>query len=326
MSFLGDKTKKKMGGWMGNTISIGGRVVKIDACLSSTVVFQMSMRLIHKANIEQIDKPIRSFFWAGSADKKKYHFVRWNWICKPKKKGGLGIKNLYKFNVSLMCKWWWKLESGTGPWQNYMRQEYMRHGGVFYTKKKPGDSPLWTDMLHVKNIYLCGRRMKVGNGRNTSFWCDSWCDQLPLKDRFPEIYDICIEQNVTVAEAAVMHWNFSFRRWMTPDLACQIHGLHQIMAQTVLTEEQDKPVWRWTKGGKFTDKYVYNHLCGAGIDRTFKHLWKSKVPLKIKIWLWMIWHNAIATKDNLLKRNWQGSAICQFCDGIETISHLFSSG
>jgi hypothetical protein len=61
--------------------------------------------------------------------------------------------------------------------------------------------------------------MKVGDGRDTSFWCDSWCDQIPLKDRFPGIYDICIEQNVSVAEAADMHWNFSFRRWMTPDLA-----------------------------------------------------------------------------------------------------------
>jgi hypothetical protein len=44
------------------------------------------MRLLHKKNIEEIDKPIRSFFWAGSADKKKYHFVKWRWICKPKKK------------------------------------------------------------------------------------------------------------------------------------------------------------------------------------------------------------------------------------------------
>jgi hypothetical protein len=52
-------------------------------------------------------------------------------------------------------------------------------------------------------------------------------------------------------------------------------------------------------------------------------LWKSKIPLKIKIWLWLIWHNTIATKDNLLKRNWLGSASCQFCDKRETISHLF---
>jgi hypothetical protein len=52
MGFLGEKTKKKMGGWMGNAMSIGGRVVKIDACLSSVVVYQMSLRLLHKSNIE----------------------------------------------------------------------------------------------------------------------------------------------------------------------------------------------------------------------------------------------------------------------------------
>jgi hypothetical protein len=66
-----------MSGWIGNSMSIGGRLVKIDACLSSTAVYQMSLRLLHKTNIEQMDKPIRSFFWAGSADKRKYHFVKW---------------------------------------------------------------------------------------------------------------------------------------------------------------------------------------------------------------------------------------------------------
>jgi hypothetical protein len=114
-----------------------------------------------------------------------------------------------------------------------------------------------------------------------------------------------------VADAAAMNWNFSFRRWMTPDISVQIHELTQIMAQTVLTDEHDKPVWKWTKGGKFSVKSVYNHLCGNGLDKSFKHLWKSKIPLKIKIWLWVIWHNAISIKDNLLRRNWQGSAICQ---------------
>jgi hypothetical protein len=115
MRFLGEKTKKKMSGWIGNSMSIGGRLVKIDACLSSTAVYQMSLRLLHKTNIEQIDKPIRSFFWAGSADRRKYHFVKWKWICKPKQKGGLGVKDPLKFNISLICKWWWKLEHDTGP-------------------------------------------------------------------------------------------------------------------------------------------------------------------------------------------------------------------
>jgi hypothetical protein len=57
-------------------MSIGGRMIKIGACLSSIRVYQMAMRLLHKTTIEEMDKPTRSFFWAGSADKKKYHFVK----------------------------------------------------------------------------------------------------------------------------------------------------------------------------------------------------------------------------------------------------------
>jgi hypothetical protein len=37
----------------------------------------------------------------------------------------------------------------------------------------------------------------------------------------------------------------------------------------------------------------------------------------------MIWHNAIATKDNFLKRKWTGDSTCQFCNEQESISHLF---
>jgi hypothetical protein len=60
----------------------------------------------------------------------------------------------------------------------------------------------------------------------------------------------------------------------------------------------------------FPAKSMYNHLCRNETDISFRHLWKSKIPLKIKIWLWLIWHIAIAIKDNLLKTIWVGSASC----------------
>lgn len=67
-------------------------------------------------------------------------------------------------------------------------------------------------------------------------------------------------------------------------------------------ESEDIPIWIWNNKKKFTVKSVYNHLFDIHLDRSFKHLWKAKIPLKIKIWLWLIWHNAIATKDNMLKK------------------------
>ena len=59
---------------------------------------------------------------------------------------------------------------------------------------------------------------------------------------------------------------------------------------------------------------MYNKLSSPGIDKS---------PLKIKIWLWLSWHNAFATKDNMKKRKWVGDFSCGFCHANETISHMF---
>jgi hypothetical protein len=224
-----------------------------------------------------------------------------------------------------MCKWWWKLENEEGPWQHFMRKKYLGDTGIQWAKHRKNDSPLWKDMMHVRDIYLCGRRMAVGNGCRTSFWKDAWCGHTPLMDKFPDLYNICNEQTISVADAAHVGWRLSFRRWLSEDLQRQWCGLVNILNQRGLSDTVDKPKWKWTKSRQFTVKSVYKQICRNGIDRSFKHLWKSKIPLKIKIWLWLIWHNAIATKDNLLKRNWNGDPLCEFCSTHESILHLFFS-
>ena len=39
--------------------------------------------------------------------------------------------------------------------------------------------------------------------------------------------------------------------------------------------------------------------------------------------MWFLHRKVILTKDNLVKRNWQGCKKCYFCDHEETIQHLF---
>ena len=77
----------------------------------------MSVYLLPKSTINSLDKIRSTLFWQGGGTKKKYHLVRWEVICKSKMKGGLGIKDLRKLNISLMCKWWWRLEKEEGLWQ-----------------------------------------------------------------------------------------------------------------------------------------------------------------------------------------------------------------
>jgi len=55
----------------------------------------------------------------------------------------------------------------------------------------------------------------------------------------------------------------------------------------------------------------------------FRHIWKAKIPYKIKIFVWLLEQNAILTKDNMIKRNWVGDPTCFFCSLPETRDHLF---
>lgn len=44
----------------------------------------------------------------------KQRFGNWHDLCTSKEQGGLGVLDLNAMNVSLLCKWLWKLQQGDG--------------------------------------------------------------------------------------------------------------------------------------------------------------------------------------------------------------------
>jgi hypothetical protein len=95
------------------------------------------------------------------------------------------------------------------------------------------------------------------------------------------------------------------------------------LASVVLYDEQDVFRWNLAPNGKFFVKSHYLALIHSDVPNLDKRLWKLKAPLKIKIFLWYLRRGVILTKDNLAKRNWNGSVKCCFCHKDETIKHLF---
>jgi hypothetical protein len=101
---LEEKFAKKLDVWQGGVMSFGGRTILINASLSNASIYHMSMFLLPKTTIENLDKWRRRFFWQEGSLKRKCQLVRWEFFCRDGKKGGLGIKNLRKMNISLLCK------------------------------------------------------------------------------------------------------------------------------------------------------------------------------------------------------------------------------
>jgi hypothetical protein len=92
---------------------------------------------------------------------------------QKQKKGGWGIKDIRKMNISLLCKWWWRLQNEKGLWQDIVRAKYLRTSEVGNVVHKLDDSPIWCDLLKVKNLYLRGRSVNVQSGHTTLFWLDN---------------------------------------------------------------------------------------------------------------------------------------------------------
>lgn len=143
---LEEKNMKKLAVWMGSCMSIAGRTTMIDSSLSNTFIYHMSIYLLPKTTTDILDKQRRTFLWQGGkkGQKEKYHLVRWETICKSKKKGGLGIKSIRKMNISLLTKWWWKLETQKGIWQDLIKAKYMHRDTVSSVKHRLTDSHVLT--------------------------------------------------------------------------------------------------------------------------------------------------------------------------------------
>uniref|UniRef100_A0A453MRN1 Reverse transcriptase zinc-binding domain-containing protein n=1 Tax=Aegilops tauschii subsp. strangulata TaxID=200361 RepID=A0A453MRN1_AEGTS len=54
-------------------------------------------------------------------------------------------------------------------------------------------------------------------------------------------------------------------------------------------------------------KSMYLDLIDSGPLSRSLHIWKIKVPLRIKIFMWFVHKGVILIKDNLLKRSWIGN-------------------
>lgn len=89
----------------------------------------------------------------------------------------------------------------------------------------------------------------------------------------------------------------------------------------------DRILWRWDPGGRFSVKSAYSALSEGGVrDVHANKLWRLRIPLKGKIFYWIVLKKRLLTADNLIKRGWTGDTTCVLCGSEEeTMDHLFTN-
>ncbi|GKU94128.1 hypothetical protein SLEP1_g7656 [Rubroshorea leprosula] len=176
-----DVFSSKLSKWKGRFLFLEGRITLINSVLDSLPVFWMLVYLIPKGTILLLDQIRRRFLWGGTEGGKKINWVKWEVVCKDKKKGGLGVKDLRKFNMALLGKWWGRLVSEErGLWKKIIFEKYGKVGEPSYywlREESNSGTKWWRDICSINTIagenrgwVADGFRLKVGEGgRITKF-------------------------------------------------------------------------------------------------------------------------------------------------------------
>ena len=108
--------------------------------------------------------------------------VNWEEVCKPKDRGGQGVRKMKDLNKAL-TKIGWRLAEGNTRWGDIIKAKYLAHTPFWrklYNNDLPGGSKVWQNIVRSRGILREGLRWIVGNGFNIRFWEDRWMDGKPL--------------------------------------------------------------------------------------------------------------------------------------------------
>jgi hypothetical protein len=143
----------------------------------------------------------------------------------------------------------------------------------------------------------------VGDGLGTRFWEDVWLGNTTLACQYPSLYHIAQHKNVTVASVLThVPLNVSFRRRLIGNKwTAWLHLCRRLM-MVHLVDEQDKFIWNLNVSGLFSVKSMYEDIMNSHTPYPQFFLWKLKILLKIKIFMWFLNRKVLLTKDNLVKR------------------------
>jgi hypothetical protein len=346
-----ESLRKRLGVWSNKYVSFGGRIVLLNAVLNAILVFYLSYLKIPVQVWKKVRRIQREFLWGARTGHKKISWINWDTICLPKKKGGLGVRDIRAVNISLLTKWRWKLlDNSQAVWKEVLVSKY---GANVVGRLELGDNVKpWYSSLWWKDVCSIGENLginwfsqnvskKVGNGAQTNFWVDRWIGEIPLKDRFPRLFSISRQKEATVAEiwdpgSADFKWRLLWRRRLFVWEENVVEELKGVLNEAIVSAEVDCWSWRPDKNNIFTVSSTYKlitQLQHSPVQQTqwhayiYQNLWKSPAPSKVSSFVWQLLHDRVPTRNNLVIRQviTEGlESVCPLCGlELETSEHLF---
>ena len=96
-------------------------------------------------------------------------------MCEPKSNGGMGFKKLKQFNLALLTKQGWRLQTDhTSLVYRVLKAKYFPTCEFIEASMENNPSYAWRSIMAAQSVVREGIKWRVGNGRNIQIWGDKW--------------------------------------------------------------------------------------------------------------------------------------------------------
>ncbi|XP_021754445.1 uncharacterized protein LOC110719774 [Chenopodium quinoa] len=209
--------------------------------------------------------------WGQKDGERKLVLIRWDKMCKSKKKGGLDLRDMRAFNSSLLAKQCWRIVKN--PFSlaaRVLKGKYFPRTSFWEANVPPSASYTWRTIMSARELLKEGSNRVVGNGKSIKIWGNYWVPSLPGSKLFspPSSKNdsrLLVLEWIDVNEEGHKFWN---------------------MGQ-----------WKGTKNGEFTVRSAYHFelqrsKSNAGPSnivpdvKLWRKIWEASVPPKVKSVTW----------------------------------------
>ncbi|KAL8469522.1 hypothetical protein ACS0TY_032389 [Phlomoides rotata] len=144
------KIRNHIASWDGKKLLLSCRATLVQSSLSVVLIYNISFYILPKQVIKDLTKVQHFFLWGGDDVNSKIPRVKWSIVCKKKKYGGLGIREMGKFNRALVGKWIWRILTEKNMlWVRVLESRYGRLENMEGSLRKSGSSLWWRDLLKI---------------------------------------------------------------------------------------------------------------------------------------------------------------------------------
>ncbi|XP_040959149.1 uncharacterized protein [Gossypium hirsutum] len=198
-------------------------------------------------------------------------------------------------------------------------------------RKRITEEYTWKSIWATKGVLAEGLCWRVGKGTNISISRDNWIPVLP------RVILPVMNSNLNDSKVAELIDSNS-RTWKKELIE---HTFPEDVTEMILSislaekPHEDFQVWSVEASGEFTVRSSYKLLQNIAYDPRayalqidykdfYRKLWLLDIPSKIKITVWKISWNFLATRANMLLRRLTSTSVCPRCGfGSESMEHLF---